>query len=289
MIGLFQRLPHDTIARAQGAGHRDLRPCSSARHALAQDAATEILDRENLSGQARSSWRRRSGIMPAVIEPSCPRAGPGRIEERCAPASARRADGHGRGDRRLAGRCPISGHPPPSRRRAASSSPTPFRTQTTTRFAVKATAAVMICYLTFNILDWPGIGTCMITCFIVALSTVGESTQKMTLRLTGCTCGAALGYAVIVFVLPATTQITGLLVSSRLHHVPRRLARDRQSARRLYRVPARVRRLSLRVAGLRAKVRPDNRARSLHRRPVRQCRRVRQSSRSSTRRRSSRG
>ena len=80
------------------------------------------------------------------------------------------------------------------------------------RFAAKATAAVMICYLTFNILDWPGISTCMVTCFIVALSTVGESTQKMGLRLTGCTFGAALGYATILFVLPQTTQITGLIL-----------------------------------------------------------------------------
>ena len=80
------------------------------------------------------------------------------------------------------------------------------------RFAAKATTAVMVCYLTFNLLDWSGISTCMITCFIVALSTVGESAQKMTLRLTGCFFGAALGYIALVFVLPQTTQITGLVV-----------------------------------------------------------------------------
>ena len=79
------------------------------------------------------------------------------------------------------------------------------------RFAAKATTAVMVCYLTFNLLDWSGISTCMITCFIVALSTVGESTQKMMLRLTGCVFGAVIGYFALVFVLPLTSQITGLV------------------------------------------------------------------------------
>jgi multidrug resistance protein MdtO len=78
------------------------------------------------------------------------------------------------------------------------------------RFACKATTAVMICYLTFTLLDWPGIHTCMITCFIVSLTTVGEATQKLVLRLTGCLVGAALGLLTIVYILPATTSITDL-------------------------------------------------------------------------------
>ena len=78
------------------------------------------------------------------------------------------------------------------------------------RFAGKGTAAVMICYLTFTLLDWPGIHTCMLTCFIVGLTTVGETMQKLSLRIVGCCVGAALGVLAIVYILPNITSITAL-------------------------------------------------------------------------------
>jgi multidrug resistance protein MdtO len=78
------------------------------------------------------------------------------------------------------------------------------------RFAGKGTAAVMICYLTFTLLDWPGIHTCMLTCFIVGLTTVGETMQKLSLRIVGCCVGAALGLLAIVYILPSITSITAL-------------------------------------------------------------------------------
>ncbi|MBV8495459.1 MAG: hypothetical protein JO361_01620, partial [Gammaproteobacteria bacterium] len=37
------------------------------------------------------------------------------------------------------------------------------------RFALKVTLAVMICYFVMSMTDWPGIHTCIITCFFVAL------------------------------------------------------------------------------------------------------------------------
>jgi multidrug resistance protein MdtO len=78
------------------------------------------------------------------------------------------------------------------------------------RFAGKGTAAVMICYLTFTLLDWPGIHTSMLTCFIVGLTTVGETMQKLSLRIVGCCVGAALGLLAIVYILPNITSITAL-------------------------------------------------------------------------------
>ena len=78
------------------------------------------------------------------------------------------------------------------------------------RFAGKGAAAVMICYLTFTLLDWPGIHTCMLTCFIVGLTTVGETMQKLSLRIVGCCVGAALGLLAIVYILPNITSITAL-------------------------------------------------------------------------------
>lgn len=78
------------------------------------------------------------------------------------------------------------------------------------RFAGKGTAAVMICYLTFTLLDWPGIHTCMLTCFIVGLTTVGETMQKLSLRIVGCCFGAAMGLLAIVYILPNITSIAAL-------------------------------------------------------------------------------
>ena len=81
------------------------------------------------------------------------------------------------------------------------------------RHALKATAAAMACYLVYQLLDWPGIHTCLITCYIVALGTVADSVEKLALRLAGCLAGAALGIAAMVFVVPALDSIAGLLAT----------------------------------------------------------------------------
>lgn len=80
------------------------------------------------------------------------------------------------------------------------------------RFALKGAAAAMICYLTYTLLDWPGIHTAMLTCFIVSLTTVGETVQKLFLRISGCLAGAVIGTLSMVYILPGTTSITSLVV-----------------------------------------------------------------------------
>ena len=80
------------------------------------------------------------------------------------------------------------------------------------RFALKATIAVMLVYTFYSAVDWSGIRTCVVTCFFVALGSVGETIHKLTLRLSGALAGGALGVVCIVFVLPHVTDIGGLLL-----------------------------------------------------------------------------
>ena len=77
--------------------------------------------------------------------------------------------------------------------------------------ALKTTGAAMICYLTYQLLDWPGIHTAFITCYIVALGTAAETIEKLSLRIVGCLIGAAAGVAAIVYLMPMLTTIGGLM------------------------------------------------------------------------------
>ena len=81
-----------------------------------------------------------------------------------------------------------------------------------TRQALKTTAAAMICYLLFQLLDWPGIHTALITCYIVSLGTTAETVEKLGLRIAGCLIGAIAGVTTMVFVLPNVTSIGGLMI-----------------------------------------------------------------------------
>jgi multidrug resistance protein MdtO len=87
-----------------------------------------------------------------------------------------------------------------------------FRNPEYVRFALKVTLAVMFCYLVMRLADWPGIGTCVVTCFFVALGTTGETVHKATLRIVGCLIGAALGLGAILFVTPHMTNLGELLL-----------------------------------------------------------------------------
>lgn len=79
------------------------------------------------------------------------------------------------------------------------------------RYALKTTAAAMFCYMLYQQLDWQGIHTCFITCYMVSLGTTAETVEKLTLRIAGCLVGALLGTAAIVFVTPALTSVGQLM------------------------------------------------------------------------------
>lgn len=79
------------------------------------------------------------------------------------------------------------------------------------RYALKTTAAAISCYLIYSLIDWQGIHTAMVTCYVAALGTTGETVHKLALRITGCLIGAVLGLGSILFVIPHLQSVGGLM------------------------------------------------------------------------------
>jgi multidrug resistance protein MdtO len=75
------------------------------------------------------------------------------------------------------------------------------------RFALKTTLAALVCYVFYTATDWFGIHTALVTCYFVALSSLGETVHKLMLRIVGALIGAGLGVASIVFLMPHMDDI----------------------------------------------------------------------------------
>jgi multidrug resistance protein MdtO len=82
-----------------------------------------------------------------------------------------------------------------------------FSNPTHWQFALKSTMAVMSSYAIYTLLDWPGMRTAIVTCFFVALSSLGETVHKLLLRLSGAVIGGLIAGLCIVYVLPYLTDI----------------------------------------------------------------------------------
>lgn len=80
------------------------------------------------------------------------------------------------------------------------------------QFALKTTLAAISCYLLYTIINWQGIHTAMVTCYVASLSTTGDTVHKLGLRIGGCLIGAALGIASIIWLLPHMDSIGALMV-----------------------------------------------------------------------------
>lgn len=80
------------------------------------------------------------------------------------------------------------------------------------RLALKTTGAAIIAFLLYTAIDWPGIHTAMITCYIAALATTGETVHKLILRIAGCLVGAAMGAAAIFWIIPNIHGIGPLMM-----------------------------------------------------------------------------
>ncbi len=79
------------------------------------------------------------------------------------------------------------------------------------QFALKTLLAAMLCYLFYMASDWPGIHTIMLTCLIVAQPSLGATWMRASLRLGGALIGSTLALAMMVWVIPHTEGIVGLL------------------------------------------------------------------------------
>jgi multidrug resistance protein MdtO len=90
--------------------------------------------------------------------------------------------------------------------------PDAFTNSNHIRFAIRGSLAAALCYLTFNLADWPQISTALTTCFVTALTTIGASRQKQILRFGGALTGGIAGMCAQVFVMPGLDSITGILV-----------------------------------------------------------------------------
>src|SRR5258705_567479 len=78
------------------------------------------------------------------------------------------------------------------------------------KFAFKGCLAASLCYIIYHALFWPGIGTCLNTCFLTALTTIGFSHQKQVLRIMGAIVGGVvIGIGAQVFLLPYIDSIVG--------------------------------------------------------------------------------
>jgi multidrug resistance protein MdtO len=97
----------------------------------------------------------------------------------------------------------LEAHHPPRRLLVADAFSNPAHWQ----FALKTTMAVMSSYAIYELLNWPGMRTSVVTCFFVALASLGETVHKLLLRLSGAVIGGLIAGLCIVFVLPHLTDI----------------------------------------------------------------------------------
>ncbi|MBJ3778462.1 FUSC family protein [Acuticoccus mangrovi] len=140
-----------------------------------------------------------------------------RIETGDAPLAPERAEAPGslaevEAWRLLTGLAAPNGGADPSPAKAPFLTADAFTSPVHQRYALKTTAAAMICYLIYTGISWQGIHTAMITCYVTALGTTGETVHKLALRIVGCLVGAAMGVASILFVIPHVESVGALMV-----------------------------------------------------------------------------
>jgi len=81
-------------------------------------------------------------------------------------------------------------------------------------YALKLSVCATICFVLYNALKWPGIGTAIyFTVYFTGLSTTGASNRKLLFRVIGSAIGGMiLGIGCLVFVFPNIEGVPGFLL-----------------------------------------------------------------------------
>ncbi|RJT35115.1 FUSC family protein [Rahnella woolbedingensis] len=81
-------------------------------------------------------------------------------------------------------------------------------------FAFKTLLSTFICYLIYIASDWQGIHTIMLSCIIVAQSSLGSTAQRGLLRVIGAVFGSLAALLMVILVMPHIQSVVGLLAMS---------------------------------------------------------------------------
>ncbi|MGO4518419.1 FUSC family protein [Terriglobus sp. 2YAB30_2] len=79
-------------------------------------------------------------------------------------------------------------------------------------YALKLTLSVLICYILYNAVAWPGITTCVVTVLFTGLSSTGAMKQKQLYRFAGAVVGGVLGILTVSLLFPNMDSVTSLVV-----------------------------------------------------------------------------
>ncbi|MFC4625928.1 FUSC family protein [Daeguia caeni] len=80
------------------------------------------------------------------------------------------------------------------------------------RFALKTTLAAILSYMFYASINWQGIHTAMVTCYVASMGTAGDTIHKLALRIGGCLVGAAIGIASLIYLMPYMVNVASLML-----------------------------------------------------------------------------
>jgi uncharacterized membrane protein YccC len=82
----------------------------------------------------------------------------------------------------------------------------------TLQFSLKYTLGMLICMFLVQALNWPGLDTSMVTCLVIAQTSLGADYRKALLRICGAVFGGFLAYVFVIVEQPALETVAGFLL-----------------------------------------------------------------------------
>ncbi|CAG1773143.1 hypothetical protein BAC2_03630, partial [uncultured bacterium] len=80
-------------------------------------------------------------------------------------------------------------------------------------YGMKFALGTILCLFVVQALQWPAIGTAILTCVIVAQTSLGASYRMSVLRIMGAILGGLLAYVFIIVLQPALDTIAGFMLA----------------------------------------------------------------------------